>query len=150
MIDPDKVRAAFHYIDGKLFWKYDPSKQNAWNARFVGKEAGTSRQDGRVVITFSGRLWLRYHLVWLYHFEVLPDEIDHIDRIKSNDRIENLRAANRSINNGNVDARGVMSVKGRHIARIMHNRVMHHIGSFDTFEEARAAYLAKRYELRGF
>lgn len=150
MLNSDLVRANFTYDDGQLIWNKNPEKSNAWNGKFAGKPAGSIRPDGRIVIRFAGKLWLRYHLVWLIHFEALPTEIDHIDRDVSNDRIENLRAADRYINNGNTSAKGVVCVKGRYIARIMHNGIQYHLGSFDTFELARAAYLAKRYELRGF
>ena len=140
MITQEIVRSKLHYKDGKLFWiKFG----------VPGQEAGCARPDGRWVIRVNKKLYLRSRLVWLYHNETLPVEIDHDDIDCSNDRIENLVASDRYHNNGNTKATGVTHVRGRYIARIFERGQPYHLGSFDTFDQAHTAYLTKRQELRG-
>jgi hypothetical protein len=81
----------------------------------------------------------------------LPDysedlQVDHIDRDKTNNRLENLRMATRSENRQNTDVNGFYYHKttGKYLARIMTNGKRKHIGLYDTEEEARAAYLAAK------
>ncbi len=85
------------------------------------------------------------------------NKIDHEDLDKSNNRWLNLREATSTENNLNVNARktnllGVRGVRARHdgkgfVARIMVNQKEHHVGSFDTLEEAIKARNDKAIEL---
>ena len=54
---------------------------------------------------------ISYHvhiLIYIFHFETIPKklEIDHINRIRTDNRIENLRAVTRAQNQYNVDRKG--------------------------------------------
>jgi len=125
-----------------------------WNTRYAGKVAGTRHSRGYWSIcltdTSGKRPYLAHRLAWFYVYGVWPDaELDHINRDKLDNRIENLRAATRSQNQANnhaqrnnkVGMRGVMaSYNGKFMARIRkHGRVVH-LGAFLTVEEAKAAY----------
>jgi hypothetical protein len=77
--------------------------------------------------------------------------IDHRDRDPLNNRIENLRAATRSQNRANSRPNNKLGVKGVH-ARGSRFYVMAgklYLGTFDSIEEAAAAYKAKAEELHG-
>jgi len=76
-------------------------------------------------------------------------EVDHINRIKKDNRIENLRWANRSINTRNVAKKEGLSSKylGVHLteynkwkASICVNKKHLYLGTFETEEEAGLAY----------
>jgi hypothetical protein len=57
-----------------------------------GKFAGCKRKDGYVVIRLNGTLYYRHRLAWLYVYGVEPTyTIDHINVIKGDDRLINLR-----------------------------------------------------------
>lgn len=86
----------------------------------------------------------RYHLVWLFHHGRWPElEIDHIDRNKINDRIENLREATRqenaaNINKGNKLPTGVSWFKQnkKYQAYMYRKGRKVHLGYFDVPEDA--------------
>ena len=87
----------------------------------------------------------------------LPDysedlEVDHIDRCKTNNDISNLRMATHAENKQNIDTKGYYFNKkhGKWRAQICLNNKRKHIGFYDTEDDARAAYLAKKAELHPF
>ncbi|MFH5067193.1 HNH endonuclease [Enterobacter cloacae complex sp. 2024EL-00215] len=126
-----------------------------------GDVAGYKRKNGYVVIRFNGKQYRAHRLAWFYVHGEWPDgEIDHINGVKSDNRLRNLRIANRSENTKNIGRRrrnttgfkGVSKVTGmksRWCARITSNRETIHIGSFSTPEEAYDAYCKKAAELHG-
>ena len=97
MLTQQMLKDRLDYIDGKLYWKKTLSK-----AIKIGSEAGTLNNVGyrQVSLTFDNKkyLVLTHRLVYLYHHGFIPKEIDHINLIKTDNRIENLREATRSQN----------------------------------------------------
>jgi hypothetical protein len=80
------------------------------------------------------------------------DELDHINRKKWDNKIENLREATRTQNSYNKDRnvlRGATKVGNKWMAQIGINGVNTYLGLFSTKEEAAAAYEAKAKELHG-
>ena len=69
--------------------------------------------------------------------------IDHIDRDKSNNNLENLRIVSRQQNSFNTEAKGFVFDKksNKFKAYITLNGKLNHLGYFDTEEEARRVYL---------
>lgn len=84
-----------------------------------------------------------------------PEQIDHIDQNKLNNKRDNLRAAtnqlnqaNRGVNSNNhLGIKGVRKMYNKYQARICINRRSISLGYFNTIEEASKAYIqaAKRY-----
>ncbi len=141
------VKANFEYSDGGLYWKFDRGA----NAK-AGNRAGRLLKTGYRSIHFSGRRYQEHRLVYLWHHGFIPEQIDHINRIKSDNRIENLRATDYSKNQMNTHARsnqsgfrGVRFINstGRWAARIYQNGKEIRIGTFDSAEAASAAYLSE-------
>jgi hypothetical protein len=84
--------------------------------------------------------------------------VDHINRIKSDNRIENLRAADHSGNQMNTASRGNQSgfrgvrfvpKTGKWAARIYRNGKEIRIGTFASPEEASEAYQAEARRIFG-
>lgn len=82
--------------------------------------------------------------------------IDHIDRDKSNNRLENLRIATNSqnransfVNKGKKLPKGVKFWKGIYRADITSNNKRYYLGQYATAEEAAIVYDAKARELFG-
>ena len=82
--------------------------------------------------TFAGKRYINHRIIFFLHFGYCPEIIDHIDGIRTNNRISNLRAAtlsqnqhNRKINSNNSSGhKGVYlhsTGKYWHV-RIMKNR----------------------------
>jgi len=58
----------------------------------AGEMAGTVHSTGYVRITIDGGKYTAHHLAWLYVHGVWPsDQIEHINRKRSDNRIANLR-----------------------------------------------------------
>lgn len=57
---------------------------------------------GYRVISVNGRRYLAHRLAWLYMHGSLPPLLDHINRVKTDNRICNLRPANHSQNQQNT------------------------------------------------
>lgn len=94
-----------------------------------------------------GRNVMAHRVVWKWHFGTEPDEIDHINGDKANNRIENLRAATRQENLRNTSLRhdnktgvhGVYWHKGKRlwIAAIRTGGKQIHLGQFESLETAK-------------
>ena len=117
-----------------------------------GSVAGTVRKDGYIQIKVAGHFFLAHRLAWLYvHGEFPSLMIDHINQDKKDNRILNLRIANKSQNAQNTlpprtNTSGYKGVSwNRHVnkwrASIKLNQVSKHLGFFDCKEMAHAAYL---------
>ena len=99
MLTPEQVRAAFNY---------DPETGILMRLS-SGKVAGCKDSEGYLVAKAGARPCKTYkvhRLVWMYVKGKMPlGQIDHINRNKADNRIENLREANASENKQNmVDA----------------------------------------------
>lgn len=98
MITQQLVAECFEHRDGKLYWKKvaHPNKQY-----LIGQEAGSIHQTGYRHITWLGKVQKAHRLIFMLHHGYLPPEVDHINGDRSDNRIENLRAADRSQNQCN-------------------------------------------------
>lgn len=114
---------------------------NAWNARFAGALTGTKDSRGHIQIKLDGKRYLAHRMAFLYMSGAIPEEVDHIDRNKTNNAWANLRSADRSQNAANREARGAyLTSSGRFRAQICVNYKIVHLGTFDTESEAISAY----------
>jgi len=150
-ITQEELKAKFDYDsdNGILIRKFRFNKP--YNQHCGHKPNG--RGYGTIVI--SGTAYLAHRLIWLFHYGEFPSEfIDHIDGNKMNNRIENLREADQTINNHNAKIRkdntsgfpGVHLIKrtGKYQAEIQSTGKRKHLGNFNTPEEAFLSYqLAK-------
>lgn len=119
---------------------------------------GESSQ-GYLVRWVDGVCYVEHRLVWLYHFGKWPREIDHINTIKTDNRIENLRDCGRTQNNGNHRRRvnntsGFRGVSwhvraGKWLAQINYGKTHYHLGLFLAKTEAAEAYNTAARELFG-
>ena len=86
-----------------------------------------------------------HHFAWYMTYgNVDFDELDHIDNNPLNNKISNLRIADRQLQNRNRGkSKGYIfdSSRNKWLARIFINRKAIYLGRYDTEEEARQAYL---------
>jgi hypothetical protein len=97
MITQSEIRKLFDYLpNGTLI-----HKTTRRGGKQKGSVAGSPHNAGYLQITIDGNKYLIHRLVWLWHFGKFPKQLDHINRIRSDNRIENLRECSYSQNHGN-------------------------------------------------
>jgi hypothetical protein len=86
-------------------FRYDPITGiiESYNKRSnTYKQVGFLDSRKYLSVTFKGKFIKAHRLAWLLYYGKFPiDEIDHINRIQTDNRIENLREADRYMNNQN-------------------------------------------------
>lgn len=142
MLTSDYLRHLLHYDPLTGVWTWINPNPRARNIR-SGDRAGTVRFDGRWQISIAGKIYLSARLAWLYMTSEWPsEEIDHKNRIKGDDRWENLREASHSENQynrawceRNGDLRGICK-EGNQYRVMIGNE---YLGYYKTIEEAMVA-----------
>jgi hypothetical protein len=102
MLTQARVRELFDYReDGELIRKVRTTKSVK-----VGAVAGCLNGDGYKQTQVDGKRYLNHRLIWLWNNGYLPEHgLDHINRIRHDNRIENLREANKVCNARNCKQR---------------------------------------------
>lgn len=115
-----------------------------------GKVAGWKQPIGYVVLSVEGMELYAHRVAWALHHGAWPQAmLDHKDGDKGNNRLDNLREASHSLNNHNRAGwsksgfKGVTKDRKRFRAQIGGDGSGKpvYLGTFDTAEEAHAAYL---------
>ena len=123
----------------------------------VGDIAGRAYKVGYRVIKIKRVLYLAHRLAWLYMKGEWPNEvIDHINGVRDDNRLSNLRSVSRSVNAQNqkkatasnkAGLLGVSKKDGRYRAQITLNKKSTHIGCYDNPIDAYEACLSKKREI---
>lgn len=142
----------FSYRDGQLYWKIPKAKRN------LDAPAGYKTPNGYLILSYTvngeRKKLLVHRVIWIMHHGKDPDTIDHINRNRTDNRIENLRDVSLSVNHMNRRdthrvndlPRGVTIVPGgvrkRYKAQRRVNGKQTFIGVYETPNEAAIAYRA--------
>ena len=141
----ERYHYLFKYEDGKLFRKVSTS-----NKVKVGDEVGSPHNGGYLQLTVDNRKKLIHHVIYHMFHGHKPKVIDHIDRNKLNNHIENLRGTDYSVNNRNrTKFKGASSkYNGVSWCKYTNRWLVHiniqgksvHIGRFDSEQDAARAF----------
>ncbi len=150
MITQDALIAYLKYNPETGIFTYRKDGKN----QFVKKDktAGHKRKAGYSVIKINGKHYMQHKLAWLYIHGELPTMIDHINRNKFDNRIENLRLTTQMLNSRNrkissLNKSGKMGVYWREEVSVFEVRIGSgygksiFLGRFKTYDEAVAARL---------
>lgn len=149
-----QLKEILHYDPetGVFRWRFARSNLKPWSL------AGSSSTHGYWRVRINNREYFAHRLAWVYMTGKQPlNEIDHINRIRSDNKFVNLREATRKQNMENQSlmksntsgSRGASWDKNlkKWKSQIMHNKKYIYLGIFDTVEEAAKAASTKRSEL---
>lgn len=133
----DYLNECFTYVSGRLFWKTRPEKHfisrkacRIFNAKFPNREITYIDNDGYIKVNMLGIPYRVHRIIYTMHFGDITEgfDIDHINGIRNDNRIENLRIARRCENlhnsKGHFDSKtgvkGTFVTKtGKILARVM-------------------------------
>lgn len=148
IVTADELRAVLKYDEttGWFYWRI-----YRCGRALIGARAGCKNRTGYWRIWHDGHSYLAHRLAWLYvHGEWPRSHIDHINRRKRDNRIENLREVSQSINcrNRRRKTTGVTKMpSGKWQAQLcVPIEQVKRIGTYPTRKAARAAYIAARRE----
>lgn len=150
-----------HWLDydpetGALTWR------RPWGLARVGALVGVINHHGYRVFGFRGKQRQAHRIAWLhYHGEMPLHFIDHVNGVRDDNRICNMRNATPEQNSQNKrvpmpsNRTGLMGVTlhkktGRWQSAIGHRGTVHYLGLFDSPEAAHAAYLVAKRRLHPF
>lgn len=126
----------------------------------IGAVAGRVAEDGYVQIKMDGHLYRAHRLAFMWMSGAWPKhEVDHINRMRSDNRWLNLRQATKSENqrntvnrrNGTSGFKGVSFMKrlNKWQAHIYHGGKLNYLGVHQTAELAARAYAVAAEKLHG-
>jgi hypothetical protein len=154
MLSQTELHERFEYRNGELFYKISPLPKIK-----VGSKAGGVNAEGYVRISVDGKKLSAHRIVFMMQHGYLPTEIDHINGNRTDNRIENLRAVNRTQNRYNIvgyknNTSGVKGVvKNKNLDKwevsLNVNGKRKYIGVFKDFELAELVAMEARHKYHG-
>lgn len=150
-ISADEVRALFSYDPetGKV-----TRLVTTGNRSIAGADVGSADLHGYRTTRIGRRSYKLHRIIWLHVYGSWPKgDVDHINGNRSDNRISNLRDVPRGTNlqnqreapnNKSTGVLGVYRDGARFYSRISINNKSKHLGTFDTVEQARQAYLSAK------
>ena len=145
--DQDFVQSVFDYRPtGRLYWKHRRSGRQTW------KPVGYLSEKGYFIVVYMGHHFRVHRLIWIYHNGSIPDDlqIDHINGVRHDNRIENLRIVTNQENQfcrRRVKGCFWDATQDKYRAKITVNGKAIYLGYFDSEQEARRVYRAAKRRL---
>jgi hypothetical protein len=144
-VTAERLRSLFHYCDDTGVFTRIASIPRGGQA---GSVAGGKTGAGYVALYIDGRRYWAHRLVWLYMHGRWPKEIDHINGVRDDNRIANLREVSRRKNGQNrVEHRSgrlvgcyYLRARKKWVAQIRVSGINKYLGIFPTEREAHEAY----------
>jgi hypothetical protein len=128
----------------------------------IGSVAGCKQSDGYIRIWIDYKPYSSHRLVWMYVYGELPKkDLDHVNKVKDDNRIVNLRLATKQENKQNHSTpqsnnkSGYLGVSWNKRAKkwkaqIQMNGKVKYLGLFKYSKEAYEVYLKAKRELHTF
>ena len=140
----------FSYDGKNLIWKVRKT-----NSVKIGDIAKSVDGKGYIHVSIDGKRYKAHRLIWMFVYGYMPEnQIDHINRVRDDNRIENLREVSQSCNtqNSGIRSDNTSGIKGIYwhkkrnnwAARITVNGKRKNLGGFkNKVDAAKARYEAE-------
>lgn len=148
-------RLTYDRLTGELRWKTSPSN----NVKALSIAGGIDGY-GYIRLSLAGKTWAAHRLIWTMLMADIPPgmDVDHVNGVRHDNRLSNLRVVTRGENNQNQrtarsnNNHGLLGVSlhkrsGLFNARIKVDGVSQSLGYFKSATEAHAAYLQRKREI---
>ena len=158
----EELNALFRYDLNtyELFWREreissfkGTSKERTgknWNRRYANKPVGCiDTTNGYIKFRFEKKGYFAHRIIYRMNFGEWPDQVDHINGVRTDNRIDNLRNVSDAENRRNMKrasnntsgATGVFwhSQAKKWVAQIWKERICYNLGLFSSFEDAVSA-----------
>jgi hypothetical protein len=118
-----------------------------------GRVVGSRDNKGYLRVMIGGRRYKNHRLAWFLTYGVWPTQVDHINQIKDDNRIENLREATTSKNclnqtgprsNNKLGIQGVHTLPSGRFRAVLRSKGL---GTFQTSKLAEEAYKEAKCKL---
>ena len=124
-----------------------PRHARTWNKRFARTPAlNVKHHNGYLIGEIGGRVYSAHRIAWYLTHGKIPNEIDHINGKRSDNRLVNLRSVDRTANCRNIERSQTNNTSGaigvcwdRGNAKWIVRVGKKHVGRFASFDEAVAA-----------
>lgn len=125
----------------------------------VGDVVKKKDSKGHLQVRIDGRHYSAHRLAWMYVHGAWPSgQIDHINGVRDDNRIKNLRDVSHAINAQNIHTANKGSktkllgacfhkASGKYVAQISVDKKIKHLGLFETPEQAHQQYLSAKRSL---
>lgn len=145
---------------GKLFWRERDDCPKQWNTRYASKEAFTAdTSHGYKHGKINGKVFRAHRVIWALAHGKWPEQaIDHINGVRNDNRIENLRIVSASENMKNMrlprdNSSGIIGVRwckrsNKWLAAIRSNGSYKHLGYFIDIADAISARKTAEQQFR--
>lgn len=106
---------------GSLIWRVRPISHfktprafKSWHTKYAGKEAGSLGLSGYLQVAINDNLFKAHRIIYKLLYNEEPEQIDHINHIRHDNRPVNLRAATRQENskNRNMQSNNTSGITG--------------------------------------
>lgn len=153
LLNQKQIQKLLNYNSDTGVFKWKIKRKNLFD-----KKAGCLCKDGYIIIKINQISYRAHRLAWLYVYGKFPDKyIDHINRIKDDNRICNLRDVNHSINCHNIKLqkdntsgyKGICWDKQMKMwkARISFNNKRINLGYYNDIKDAIKIYNKIKYKM---
>lgn len=143
----------FYIKNDSLYYRIKPSKNVSKD-----KKAGTKTR-GYIKVQINGKQYHEHRIIYFLYYGNWPQAIDHVNQIKHDNRIENLRACTITQNtwNSKKSIKNTSGIKGvcwdkttnKWKVQIWKNGIKYHIGVYSKIEDAKTAIEEVRLKMHG-
>jgi HNH endonuclease len=146
--------------DVKEFIKYEPASGRFFiiqssRKKYIGTETAlTNGPKGYLLLKYKGKMIRTHRLAWFIVHNEWPDQIDHINGDRKDNRICNLRNVTNRENSANHYKHRAGKLVGSNLnhgrwqSSIRINGKLKYLGNFDTELQAHEAYIEHSKEIK--